>query len=981
MRKLCAILFSLLTTATIVSGQIVPGGAGPVAIKWRSLESENFRLVFPEVMDSLAREYARSLESFAAAEKSSSGFSPNEMYRRKMPVIFHAYSATSNGMVTWAPRRMELYPNAETLDPESTPWITQLTVHESRHVSQMQFPRKSRFFRPAEYLLGELSTGMAVAMYPGPVLLEGDAVVAETALTNTGRGRTADFLEYYHVAFADSLYRDYWQWLWGSQRRYTPNHYRVGYTLISGMRTAFRDTLFMKRYYDNVNSGFLPMNVLKKTIIQGSGKNTYGAFNLIQKDFTAHWAAADSLRAPFVEGRDFVGSGRLFDSYSSLTFGEDGLYAIHAGLDRAREIVKIDSSGRMERLGAFASETSRLSYDRFNRRIVWSEHVNSALLEMKSFSKLRYMEDEGAFRTFDTEGRLYNPAASESNPVMAAVRNYEDGTYSVISAASNKAIQFEEYKAPSGLQPVEPLWSGKDLYVSAISDEGFSIYRLPEWKPVFTPAHSKINRLFARDGLIWFTSDRSGVNELHSVDPASGEILQRTSLRFGGKDFAFGPDSALYYCALTPEGRIIRRLGADSLLCIPVSFNPFHSPIAETLSAQEAVKAGKDEIPLPESKPYPKFFQPFRLHSWVPLYLEYNPVERLSFEEVESSGGLGATLMFQNELGTAYGTLGVSLVSQKDTLGTGGRYSEELFLPMEFRPSVHAQYVWYGWGPLVELRADYNERNAHGRYFTRESTETGMSFPMTDVVEDVPSLQLAASFSLPFNLSRGGWRAGIIPQYKLTWSNDRISSLDIKQLTNTVNISIVPHDFLLMSKASLRAYAMRPVAQSCIFPRFGYGAELGFTRNHNIASIYPGYYYGKLYTYLPGFMSTHGLRLIAYGQSNYGWEGQWVKTHSAEFQADYAFPFLPLDWSGLSPFAYVRNLEAVLHAYAKVSSYEELLRTKKGSDFDYSAGATLQVRLAQLAWIPSDVRIGIRAMYNFTDNTKSSVTAVFSYDL
>ena len=153
MRKFSIIFFLFLTFPAGLSAQIVTSGADPVSIKWKEMESENFRIVYPEETDSLAREYLRSLESFAAATRPTIGFSPNELYRRKMPVILHAYSATSNGMVTWAPRRMELFANPDFYNPESTPWITQLAVHEGRHVAQMQFPRASRVFKPLEYFI------------------------------------------------------------------------------------------------------------------------------------------------------------------------------------------------------------------------------------------------------------------------------------------------------------------------------------------------------------------------------------------------------------------------------------------------------------------------------------------------------------------------------------------------------------------------------------------------------------------------------------------------------------------------------------------------------------------------------------------------------------------------------------------------------------------------------------------------------------
>lgn len=899
--------FFVLTSALgIARGQVYTLGADPVEVKWKSLETEHFRLVYPEATDSLAREYAKSLESFVHTTEPSIGFYPNQFYKKKMPVIFHAYSATSNGMVSWAPRRMELFTNADLYDPESTPWMTQLTVHEGRHVAQMQFPRRNWLFSSLEYLLGDLSTGAATTIYPGQALMEGDAVAAETALTNSGRGRTSDFLEYYHVALSDSLYRDFWQWRYGSQKRYTPDYYRAGYVLVAGMRTAFNDTLFTRRYFHNVNARFLPFFVLYRTVEQGSWMRFDRAFKTIQDSFRAEWAAADSARAPFVEGQDMVQKGRLYDTYISLTPTDKGFYAIHGALDKATELVRIDSAGKVRSVVPFSSQTSRLTYDRFYKKLIWSEHRGSAMLELKSYSMLRYMNEDGTIRDFKVKGRFFNPSANDIGPTFAAVQQFEDGHSSIKVFSSSVGTVLEEFRAPAGLQPVEIAWIDGKIYASAITEEGFSIYDVDGWRPLFAPAHSKINRLFGRDGLIWFSSDRSGVPELHSVDPASGEMLQRTSLRFGGKEFAFGPDSSLWYSAPTAEAKIVRRLEPGKLLAKPVTFNAIQIASAEKLSAQEGAGSIPYEGPISEGKRYSKLFQPVRFHSWMPVYVEYNPVEKLSGEEVINTGTLGATVLFQNELGTSWGSAGVSLV---DSLG--------------FRTGVHAQFVSNGLGPTFELRADYYEETS----------------PLPWI------LNLVAGVSFPINLSKGGWRSGIIPSYKA----------ELSYWGQLINPGI-------FRKASLTAYTMRPVAPSGIFPKWGIGVETG------MRSTYDPYwgtlraFYGKGFAYLPGLMSTHGIKL----------SGEFVRKESYLAKADYAFPFLPLDWSRCCPAFYVRNLEGGLHG-----AVEKLPGTAR----NLYAGASLKVRLANLLWSPYDTYIGVKYLHCFNDPSRSMWVPVVSVNM
>ena len=65
--------------------------------------------------------------------------------------------------------------------------------------------------------------------------MEGDAVAAETALTSSGRGRSADFLEYFRVCFENGDLRDFDRWRFGSQKYYAPDYYKIGYLTVAGM--------------------------------------------------------------------------------------------------------------------------------------------------------------------------------------------------------------------------------------------------------------------------------------------------------------------------------------------------------------------------------------------------------------------------------------------------------------------------------------------------------------------------------------------------------------------------------------------------------------------------------------------------------------------------------------------------------------------------------------------------------------------------
>lgn len=260
----------LALTSFKSSAQFSLTGNDPAALRWRQMETENFRLIFPKGEDSLARVYGTELEEARLRIARSSGYLIGQSYKGKMPVVLHSRYVLPNASVTWAPKRMDIFTVNDPYEPMAMPWVRNLAIHEGRHAAQMQFGA-DRGNKALHWLFGEMAAGAFAGIYPGPAFLEGDAVVAETALSRSGRGRQASFLEYMRPAFDCGDRRDYYRWFYGSNKNYTPDYYRVGYMLIAGTRVFFNDPLFTQEYFDRVvRKGWL-FN-LQKTVKAASGK-------------------------------------------------------------------------------------------------------------------------------------------------------------------------------------------------------------------------------------------------------------------------------------------------------------------------------------------------------------------------------------------------------------------------------------------------------------------------------------------------------------------------------------------------------------------------------------------------------------------------------------------------------------------------------------------------------------------------------------
>jgi hypothetical protein len=111
---------------------------------------------------------------------------------KKISVIFHTHTVESNGLLAWAPRRVEMYATpGQSMYAQD--WLEQLAIHEFRHVVQVD-----KVSQNLPLIIPLLTAQQGAALVTGVYLpfwfIEGDAVVTETALSKTGRGRFPSFL-------------------------------------------------------------------------------------------------------------------------------------------------------------------------------------------------------------------------------------------------------------------------------------------------------------------------------------------------------------------------------------------------------------------------------------------------------------------------------------------------------------------------------------------------------------------------------------------------------------------------------------------------------------------------------------------------------------------------------------------------------------------------------------------------------------------
>ena len=899
-KRLLLLLF-LAFSVIEAKAQFFVGSEDPGNVNWKEIRSETYRVIYPEGLDSLARQYLISLELEKDPVSQNLGYKPNQSYSKPMPVVLHPFSVSSNGSVAWTPRRMDLVTTPTAYKPESTPWMLQLTLHESRHVAQMQYVNDSTWRKYLKYPFGEIAAGALSAFYCGPSVFEGDAVVTETALTNHGRGRSADFLEYMRACFTEGDMRDYYRWRYGSIVNYTPDYYKSGYISMAGLKSNFGFTDW-------------PFSSLRKDIAE--------AFDTVADSLADVWRKDNAARGPFLNTECLTETGGSFTQYSKSSSHSEYIYSVREQIDESPVLVRIDPvTGEEKTIRQFTNVSSKLSSTEGSGRIYWSETVPDKRWPSESFSDIFYLDENGRIKRLTKEQRYYNPSLSRQGDRLSVTEYTIDARSNIVLLDALDGHILSSFSVPANLQVVETVWLGDRLFASATSPEGFGIYSIPGFKPVIKSQPVKIKELDYHEDEIVFICDRNGVDELYSINPVTGRIRQLTSTENGVSDYRWYGDS-LYFSMLKHDGRMIYKAGCPSGKEIDFGRRTEY-PMTETLTSLFPEDISYKDIDISDPAPYQKYKHLFHFHSWAPVYFKYNSIDDLSMSSLTSDAGLGATAFFQNELGTAYGYVAYSAWTKDSGFRNGG----------------HAMFTYSGLFPKIELTADFNNRDACSYAFSDSTdAETGKKYIIRERLEDSrPSFEANLKVYVPFNFSSNGWLRGVIPQAEINFSNDRYYT---NRKENAATFSL-----------KARAYSMLRMATGRIYPKYGIGGELGVSAQSGPYAFYPCELSAFLYGYLPGF-GKHGIKLSGALHDFPGREHRY-----SLFTLDYAIPFAPVEWSVLSPYVYVRNFEFTAHARF-YSEYE------RGAHLNLPGiGASLVANLGNLLWIPYNTRIGISYLY------------------
>lgn len=855
-------------------GQFLEGVGDRASVKWRQMSGPTYKVIYPKGEDSLALKYLWLLEQNREATMLGLGLEKSA----KVPVVLHNRTANSNGLVTWAPKRMELFaiPSPDTY---SHIWEEQLAIHEARHVGQMTHFTKG-IFKIGQYIIGEQSQGLGVGLYASEWNLEGDAVIAETELTSSGRGREADFLEYHRLSILQGDLRRPQDWKFGSYKHYSSSVYQFGYLVNSVIRYNMDDYGISGKIFDKTVKKFYTP-VVKEIVYKSlTGKEYPEQFRGAQSLMDSIWREDLTHRGNFTESEQLL--NKTTDYYvkyeSPVVLSADSVLYVKSSYENSSELVLV-TGGKEKVLRPFSNQITRLV--KKGNKVFFTEKVMHNRWNADVFSNLYSLDLVTLKVTRHSKNHwYYYPSVSSLTDKVLLIEYLSNAGSQLavidtqLQGKSSNVVSV--IPVPEDSQITSAVWSGDNIYITALSYAGLAMYKAlycfdthtikGNWEMVIKPQWSKISNLMDGGDYIYFLSDMDGLNNVYKLH--NGNLERITNEKFGAHS-PYVHNGYIYYSAAQSDGnypvkaQIFSASEYNSKRDVTLKDgnleNRYVYPIAEKLTSQakEALAAkgllrdGNDKsncqsasiVKFKKSKEefakevkstrYSRVGHLFKIHSWAPAYYDVDAIMEANFDKIDDVLKLGAVLYTQNTLGNAIGRFGYSYHNK--------------------RHAGHMEFIYSGLYPVFDIKADINELGQKryiykndGKMYVQNTGNVDVNFNLTAYI--------------PFTFNSHGLLRGLTPQVNWNFTNNYFTD-------STYSRRSYNHEL----RFGLQGYIMRPVAHSAIYPKWGIGL---YART----SMTPkgGDYKGKAaalyaYGYIPGFFSKHGVKLTL------GYQRQWTK--------------------------------------------------------------------------------------------------------
>lgn len=918
MRIVKIVLWLFVFSANGLMAQFYSTGQDPASIKWLELRSPHFRFIFPECDSLLGYKTAKAFELAYNPVSRNMKVKPS-----KTPVLLHTHSIISNGLVVWAPRRSELYPNLSQ-DMIALDHIELLAIHEFRHIVQMNM-LNNNFGKALYFLLGEQATGLITGLFIPPWFLEGDAVCSETAFSSSGRGRDPAFMNNYKALLLEKNKFSYDKAVFGSFKHFVPDHYELGY-LITAQARKWHGVDLWPTVIKNVTKKPYTLTPFSNALKKNTGFRKAGLYKAVMDTLKHEWQSTNILSNYNIPVT--LNSGE-YARYSSLSPYKDSLHiALKSNLSETDRIITIDNTGKEKTLicpgqiieASLNAAGEQIAYVKYNMDMRWQNRTYSDIYV--------YNITQKKAKRLTKKGRYHTAALNHDGTKIAAVYTTTGNKCGLHIIGNPSRDKLDEIPNDSNYYIISPVWNheGNSIICVLHSDKGKALGLIninsKHIEPITDFSQFEYTTPNFHNQYIVFNANFNGKLESFALDKLSKEIFRLTTSAYGAYD-AIPDDNrgGIIYLVNTADGNNVVFSPYDSLLWQPLDSTVFvGNTLFQTLSAQEneMIDFHQNYADSFSVKRYSKAGHLFNFHSWAPFYIDID----------RNAAAPGAVIFTQNLLSTCTGKAGYSYDAMENT----GKYI--------------AGIEYAGFYPVLSTQVEYGDRK--------------LSISGSDNKISAKEKNILSGISLPFRFSKGHY-------YTQMQLFAHSNYMDITPLNDSIK-SISAH----ASDYGFSFYNSTFSSHRDIYPRYAQTLQIRYahsplSKNNmgNLAGIYGSIYF-------PGILKNNSFYFTASFQKRYPAQYAFnflyalprgfystYENYNSIFKTtfNYALPVLYPDIS-IGPLFYIKRFKSELFFdYAQLYNKRSFLRS-------YGVDLTTDVHLLRFI---APVELGVRTIFRQND--------------
>ena len=888
-------------------------GGNPSSVKWKQINTDTVKVIYPEGLDSAAQRIANVTHSLQRNYTTGIG---NKL--RKVSIVLQKDVTLSNAFVQLGPYRSEYYlmPPQDAFELGAQGWLDNLAIHEFRHVQQYSNFNVglSKVFSA---LFGEYGQSVANASAIPDWFFEGDAVYNETKLSIQGRGRLPLFLNSYKSLDTDNRHYNFMQMRNGSLRHYIPGHYELGYLL-----TAYGTEKYGADFWQKVTqdaAAFKPLFYPMQGAVKKYAGITY--IDFVQNALSFYrqqWRKEDVVSKPEWITATAKNNVRNFQ-YPYVT--EDGSVIV---LKNTREDIPA-----FYKIGTDKKEIKiairDIAYDGYfsynSNKIVYTALAKDTRWGNRDYSVIKLLDiSSGEEKKITHHTKYFSPDISHDGKSIAAVEfTPEQQSKLILLDLDGNVVDF--VKGENGHVFSYPKYAADDktIFFMERNEKGeMALFKKTIDGNSTTTILSFGNRILGfpvvKGDTLFYTCSNNGHDEIFAYINATEKHYRLATYTTGLYQASTNANGELITSIFTSDGYRLARIKplwqevkvySDTLTPQLVSkpFNAKDNHLLAKLPSQTF-----------STKKYPKLYKPFNFHSWIP-----------SFSDPDYS----FTVYGENVLNTL---------------------QSELYYTYNANEKYH--------------RAGFT--SVFGGWYLQPFIDINNTFNRNGIVDDTTAVEwnellAAAGLRLPLILTGGKQYRSLTLSASYNINNINWKS-DTKKLLNDLNYI----------RATISYSGQIQKAAKQIYPHWGQSMLLQYRASATKVTAHQLLATGNLY--LPGFGKTHSIVLNAAYQSRdtaqaYSYTNSFPYSRGYDainfprmwkLGANYHFPLIYPDW-GFGNIVYFTRIRA--NAFYDYTNLKSLRTGKQYQLRSYGAEVYFDTKW----WNQQPLQFGIRYS-RLTDN-------------